>query len=184
MVEAVKESRGQLLNDLWTDGFGDRQTILKLVNDSNIDEQVVLKIARSRIAPREALAAMGRINPFFEKAGMTKYEQPARADHARLLDALHELDIEPWRLASPATLMVRIERRGPETSAWFETEMRRWVGAAFRMSKAKRDRLPLSEAIDLAREQVLSTCVYYLHRTERDLESDDATRIDAIDDDD
>lgn len=122
----------------------------------------------------EALAAMGRINPFFEKAGMAKYEQPTRADHARLLDALHELDIEPWRLASPATLMARIETRGPETRAWFDAEMRRWVGSAFRIPKHKREHMPLPKAIDLAREHVLSTCVYYLHRLEKDFETNDA----------
>src|SRR5690606_4340339 len=43
----------------------------------------------------EALAAMGRVNPFFERAGMTRYERPHHPAHARLLYVLDEIGLTP-----------------------------------------------------------------------------------------
>ena len=47
----------------------------------------------------EAVAAMGLISPFFERAGMTAYRVPMHAADARLADALEAAGFEPWMLA-------------------------------------------------------------------------------------
>jgi ABC-type lipoprotein export system ATPase subunit/GNAT superfamily N-acetyltransferase len=49
----------------------------------------------------EAVAAMGRICPFFERAGMTAYRVPMHAADARLADAIEAARFEPWMLADP-----------------------------------------------------------------------------------
>lgn len=47
----------------------------------------------------EAVAALGSICPFFERAGMTPYHLPRDAADARLADALESEGHEPWMLA-------------------------------------------------------------------------------------
>lgn len=47
----------------------------------------------------EAVAAMGLISPFFERAGMTAYRVPMHAADARLADAVEAAGFEPWMLA-------------------------------------------------------------------------------------
>ena len=48
----------------------------------------------------EALAAMGRVSPFFDRAGMRRFDLPVacRTAHARLLDALASLGLSPHDL--------------------------------------------------------------------------------------
>jgi ABC-type lipoprotein export system ATPase subunit/GNAT superfamily N-acetyltransferase len=73
----------------------------------------------------EALAALGRASPVFAAAGMTEYPVPHSAHDARLLDLLHEAEIEPWRLATPAAALARA------TSALsphlLDRELRHWA---------------------------------------------------------
>lgn len=57
---AVKQTGGDILNDLWTDAFSDERTLMHLLDDRALDEGIVLRIVRSRIAPRGVLAAIGR----------------------------------------------------------------------------------------------------------------------------
>ncbi|MCW5774941.1 MAG: hypothetical protein KIS87_00655 [Phycisphaeraceae bacterium] len=70
----------------------------------------------------EALAAMGSVCPFFERAGMTAYFLPPAPHDARLLDALWECGVEPWSLLD-ATLAQRSLDRRP----WLERELRAWA---------------------------------------------------------
>jgi hypothetical protein len=58
-VSSIKASGGQLLQDLWKEAFSDRQALKKLLSDRGLDEAVAVRVARSRIAPREALLALG-----------------------------------------------------------------------------------------------------------------------------
>lgn len=59
----------------------------------------------------EAIAAMGSICPFFERAGMTPYQLLPDATDTRLLDALDHLSTEPWALLhariQPGSLLMR-----------------------------------------------------------------------------
>jgi hypothetical protein len=53
----------------------------------------------------EAVAAMGRFCPMFERAGMSAVPCPPSRRVIRLRGVLRKLGIEPWRLADPATLL-------------------------------------------------------------------------------
>ncbi|HBS27948.1 MAG TPA: hypothetical protein DEB06_00515 [Phycisphaerales bacterium] len=83
----------------------------------------------------EAIAAMGRATRFFEHAGMTRHDIPPPARHARLLDALAHLGIEPWALARPGVaLELAARRRSRGGAALLEQELRRW-GLASRATR-------------------------------------------------
>jgi ABC-type lipoprotein export system ATPase subunit/GNAT superfamily N-acetyltransferase len=73
----------------------------------------------------EALAALGRASPVFVAAGMTEYPVPHSAHDTRLLDLLHEAEVEPWRLAIPAAALARaISALGPHL---LDRELRHWA---------------------------------------------------------
>lgn len=115
----------------------------------------------------EALAAMGRVHPFFEKAGMTRYDLPLRPEHARLLDALDRLGLDATWLASPRALRVALLERPEVEQVWFEHELARWHRHGARRSRRRsRWREPLDIDVDTmlcaARDRVLSQPVYYV----------------------
>jgi hypothetical protein len=56
----------------------------------------------------EALAVMGRVNPFFEKAGMTKYEPPVSASNVRLIEAFSSVGIEEKDLIDPQLVQQKL----------------------------------------------------------------------------
>lgn len=97
----------------------------------------------------EALASMGRVHPFFARAGMTEYRRWPHARDQRLLDALRHADIEAWRLADVTAIEQQL-RAGD--SALLRRELTRWAGR----------RLTLSEQLAQARAHLLCAPVYYL----------------------
>lgn len=68
----------------------------------------------------EAVAAMGRVNPFLRNAGMTEYHLPPTPADLRLLDALTHAGVEPWRLADAhcAKLAARVPFIARELRVW------------------------------------------------------------------
>jgi GNAT superfamily N-acetyltransferase len=112
----------------------------------------------------EALAAMGRVHPFFERAGMQRYDRPPLPGHQRLLDALAALGIEPWELASPARILRRTAGE-PGVSSLLERELRRFARGAAHLPPAALRTLGLVDLVKLARDHLLCQPVYYLHRT-------------------
>lgn len=76
----------------------------------------------------EAVAAMGRLCAFFERAGMTPYRLAPTKRDARLLDALAHAGVEEWRLATPRAAFDRAIRGAGE--AFIEREVRRWARAS------------------------------------------------------
>lgn len=111
----------------------------------------------------EALAAMGRVHPFFEKAGMVRYERPPRPEHARLLDALQHVGLEPHTLASPRMVQAHFAERDAEWNL-FRRELGRWYRAGARRSRKKRDEPSIDDMLAAARDQLLTRPIYYLHR--------------------
>ncbi len=71
----------------------------------------------------EAVAAMGGICPFFERAGMTAYRVPMHAADARLSDAIEAAGFEPWMLADPGRVCALLAH--PLVAA----ELYRWARA-------------------------------------------------------
>lgn len=112
----------------------------------------------------EALAAMGRVNPFFEKAGMTRYAAPPLPEHARFIAALEELHLPPCLLASPKGLAEKLAAATAANRAWFEFELRRWAALAFRQPRQIKSTITYVECLALARDHLLARSVYYLHR--------------------
>ncbi|TVQ75471.1 MAG: ATP-binding cassette domain-containing protein [Phycisphaeraceae bacterium] len=60
----------------------------------------------------EAVASMGRVCPFFERAGMRAHRLERSPADAEFLELLEELGVERWRLAMPRSAWVRAERAG------------------------------------------------------------------------
>ncbi|MCK4873588.1 MAG: GNAT family N-acetyltransferase [Phycisphaerales bacterium] len=113
----------------------------------------------------EALAAMGRVHPFFERAGMRRYDRPQRVEHQRLLDALEALGIEPWELASRRRVAARIAD-DKQAADLLLRELRRWSGCALRRRAGPAAHRSMGSLLAEARDHLLCQPVYYLHRTQ------------------
>ncbi len=111
----------------------------------------------------EALAAMGRVHPFFERAGMVRYDRSPRPEYARLLDAFDRLDFNSGSLASLRLVLAALETKSADDRRWIESELRRWHRAAFRTTKERIAAMSLPELLAAARDRLLSQPVYYLY---------------------
>ncbi|GAB4109791.1 MAG: hypothetical protein Kow00105_18560 [Phycisphaeraceae bacterium] len=109
----------------------------------------------------EALAAMGRVNPFFEKAGMTAYHRPPHAFDLRLMDAMARVGFEPQDLADLTQLQDRIGRLDTTRRDWFLRELHRW----YRQNGGRNASHSKDPATHLlaARTRLMLEPVYYLH---------------------
>ena len=108
----------------------------------------------------EALAAMGRVSPFFEKAGMTRYARPPHRHDARLAAALERVGWSATDLATADAVIERLAALPPAERSWLEGELRRWYrqagGRSFDASGDVRD------YVLAARDRLLLEPVYYL----------------------
>lgn len=75
----------------------------------------------------EALAVMGRVNPFFEKAGMTRFDGPPSAGCVRLIEAFGTIGVDEQDLIDPLLVQHRLSslvtRRSYPESRFIEHEM-------------------------------------------------------------
>jgi hypothetical protein len=122
----------------------DRDTQLALVNKS------IRRISRVIIEPRfrglglasrlvretmpqmnvpiiEAVAVMGLVNPFLEKAGMTAYstKQPVRT--VQLIEAFSLLGIEAEQLIEPQKVQQKLNRLSPAENDFIERAIKRFL---------------------------------------------------------
>jgi GNAT superfamily N-acetyltransferase len=113
----------------------------------------------------EALAAMGRVSPFFERAGMTRYERPvrSRADHARLIDALARVRIAPRMLVSRAMVSDRIAALSETDHRWLDRELRRWRRASRRLPRDVTNAMSMNDLLRQARDELLLSPVYFVY---------------------
>ncbi|MFI4859506.1 MAG: GNAT family N-acetyltransferase [Phycisphaerales bacterium JB063] len=109
----------------------------------------------------EALAAMGAVSPFFEKAGMLAYHRQRHAHDERLLAALASAGLPVGLLNAPQARSAALAGLPPERRAWVEHELGRWYRSAVgRGGGASRDP---AEHWDTARQKLVTLPVYYLH---------------------
>ena len=78
----------------------------------------------------EAIAAMGPVSPFFERAGMTAYPVPRSSKNARLLDFLQHAGIEPWRIPDAHSVWHRLNQPNIKHHAIHELNLWRQGSAA------------------------------------------------------
>lgn len=110
----------------------------------------------------EALAAMGRVNPFFERAGMTAYRRPPHAHDARLVAALDRVGIAVTSLALLDFTVTRIDKLPQSDRAWLLRELTRW----YARSQRQRGTMPsVRDILTSALRRLLCEPVYYLHRS-------------------
>ncbi|MEM9560844.1 MAG: hypothetical protein AAF995_11095 [Planctomycetota bacterium] len=114
----------------------------------------------------EALAAMGSVSPFFERAGMAAYHRPPHPYDERLLAAMARCAIRPEALANPGLLQTQINARDAEERRWFLAELHRWYRAAVgRSANASQDP---ADHLRAAQQKLLSRPFYYLHDNRAD----------------
>ena len=117
----------------------------------------------------EALAAMGRVNPFFERAGMTAYQRPPLPTDLRLIEALESVGISPFDLGAPRLVLNRVESlSAPHRNLAFN-ELYRW----YRQNGGRHAKHSTDPAIHLqsALEKLTLEPVYYLHQNRYSYES-------------
>jgi hypothetical protein len=175
---------GAQMRDVATGGIFaglDKSTRLKLINKN------IRTISRVIIEPRfrslglavrlvretmpivdvpfvEALAVMGRANPFFEKAGMTRYDAPPSANCVRLIEAFSTVGIDEQDLIDPGIIQreldkLRTEGRGQKAD-FVEEEMTRFLQSYGQ----RRLMQPGSERTRFILSKLTDRPVYYLWR--------------------
>lgn len=108
----------------------------------------------------EALAAMGKVNPFFERAGMVAYHRPRHAFDDRLHAALAQVNLSCHDLTDLNAAWHRIEQLPGAQQTWLLSELRRWYRQlAGRSSNASADP---RDHLRYARDHLLLEPVYYL----------------------
>lgn len=109
----------------------------------------------------EALAAMGKVHPFFERAGMIAYHRPAHQFDARLRDALRMMGIDATDLAMLGKVQKRIDRLSAARRRWLLGELRRWHCHTHRVSRDVG--VTVMDRLRDAQQKLLCEPVYYLH---------------------
>lgn len=75
----------------------------------------------------EALAVMGNINPFFERAGMTRYHCPPSPDSQRMISAFANVNINQDKLIDTTTLTKEIANLNTDNQRLIALEMKRFI---------------------------------------------------------
>jgi GNAT superfamily N-acetyltransferase len=109
----------------------------------------------------EAMAAMARVHPFFEKAGMTAYPRPPLPSHARLLAALHRVNIQPIALSCVSDVQRRIEDLPSTQQAWIANEIHCWFRQT--VGRSARQDTALVDQLAAAHESLTLEPIYHLH---------------------
>lgn len=167
------ELRNIALSDFFT-GL-DKQTRLSLINSNIrtisrvvIDPRfrrlgLVVKLV-SQTMPKlnvtiiEAMAVMGLVNPFFERAGMTAYKAPLPARCVQMIEAFAYVGIKESRLIDAKKVQKKIDRLCGRKSVFLEKQMR-----TFLQSYGKR-RL-MADSLDRTRyilNKLTARPVYYI----------------------
>lgn len=110
----------------------------------------------------EALAAMGRVNPFFAKAGMQAYPRPSHEYDLRLIAAMQRIGLSAIDLAMLNHCRTHLDRQDESTQRWFRSELLRWHARNGGRSAARRSIHREDSAWKSAQERLLAEPVYYL----------------------
>jgi hypothetical protein len=110
------------------------------------------------VAIIEAIAVMGQINPFFEKAGMTAYPAKLSRQCEKMRDALHTVGITNYHFLRPVEVQAKLDALDGRLKFWLEHQILRFLSAY-----GKRRNMP--PGIDRTRfilSKLTAQPVYYL----------------------
>jgi hypothetical protein len=106
----------------------------------------------------EAMAVMGTVNPFFEKAGMTAYTAKMPARCVQLIEAFGMVGVEEKELVDPQKVQQRIEQLGKRGTEFVEQQVK-----GFLQSYGKRRNMPTgAERTRFVLSKLTERPVYYL----------------------
>ena len=106
----------------------------------------------------EALAVMGWVNPFFERAGMKAYRpQPSEAG-VQFIEALSIIGIEQAGLIDPELVQQKFEKLGDSKARFIEREIRHFLKSHGR----RRDMPPGLERTRYILTKLTARAVYYI----------------------
>ncbi|HUW99387.1 MAG TPA: hypothetical protein VMY35_00275 [Phycisphaerae bacterium] len=112
----------------------------------------------------EALAAMGRVHPFFEQAGMTAYGSADPPAGERLRAALESAGLDRADRRSAEALETRLAALAPEAQRLANHEIERWA-RSYLAAKNHRTQCPeRRRMLELVARHLDSVPVYYLWR--------------------
>jgi hypothetical protein len=77
----------------------------------------------------EAMAVMGLVNPFFEKAGMTAYKAPLPARCVQMKEAFEYVGVKEDLLIDAVKVQKKIERLGRKETLFLERQMREFLAS-------------------------------------------------------
>jgi len=75
----------------------------------------------------EAMAVMGLVNPFLERAGMIAYRSQVPVRSVRLIEALSSVGIEQEQLSDPSEVQRTIDQLSTSNGHFIELEIRRFL---------------------------------------------------------
>jgi hypothetical protein len=153
----------------------DRSTQLSLINTN------IRRISRLIIEPRfrglglasrlvretmplvnvpivEALAVMGWVNPFFERAGMKAYKAKPSEASVQFVEALSIIGIEQAELIDPELVEQKLERLGNSEARFIEHQIRHYLKNHGR----RRDMPPGLERTQYILAKLTARPVYYI----------------------
>lgn len=110
----------------------------------------------------EMSAAMGHINPFAEKAGMTRVEVPRPLNTERVLSALRAVGVKPDQIGNPNEIVRHLNTLSPESRAAVDRELLRYATRWIK-SRTKREAIVTVEgAVKRVAGNALLQNIYYL----------------------
>jgi GNAT superfamily N-acetyltransferase len=160
-------------------GFGDRRLQLQLVN------KYIRRIARVIIEPRyrglglasrlvaetmpklgvpfiEAMAVMGMVHPFFEKAGMKRYQAKPAARSVRLVEALGIMGIDEQELIDPQAIQDKFDSLAGCEAEFIERQMSDFLGAYGKAQSGRTAGPPGIERTRYVLSKLTARPVYYI----------------------
>jgi len=169
--------RNQALHDRYGNGLSVQQRAKLLNREVRVISRVVVhpcwrglglavRLVRAAIAKpttvyTEALAAMGRVNPFFERAGMTAYPRPPLPPDRRLIEAMQAVGLSPSGLGSLDQMWLGIEAMENAKRGWLLKELYRWYRQNGGRSAAHST--DPKTHLQAAMQRLMLEPVYYLH---------------------
>ena len=111
----------------------------------------------------EAVATMGWINPFFEKAGMKSYTSKPSQPFTQFIEALSIIGIEDKDLIDPQMVQRKLSRLNQEETGFIEREIKRFLKGCGR----RRNMHPGLERTKFILSRLNTRPVYYLWFNEK-----------------